>query len=216
MKIIDDYNEVLEKMMHRRPFSLFISKSKKKPVEEVNIPKQMPYFFFDGWEKDWYCFSEVNSNLLVGIDENNVALVRRCLKQNNIGVNQRYVVPAAETLNMEIPHMQNFLNRAAFCGSVEVFAFLLESGANPRSKSQNGTSVLADIASYQHLSYPKKVEMGKLLIDAGLKKHEISRDCGKQIAFYNELYGYHLAKNSKKICQKQLKIAACPSVRTRE
>jgi hypothetical protein len=121
-----------------------------------------------------YTFKRIDSDLLIAIDNDNVASVKKALEKDKIDVNNLYVIPAWEVPEAGKPVFQTFLHRALWERSENVFKFLLDKGANPRIKGHCHDTVISNLFDNQ---YKKEdfLKFGKMLVDAGMTVKEIQQ-----------------------------------------
>ena len=122
-----------------------------------------------------YTFKLIDSDLLIAIDNDDVASVEKALEKDKIDVNNLYVIPDWEVPEAGEPMFQTFLHRALWERSDAVFKFLLDNGANPRIKGHCDDTVINNIFAngYEEEDFLK---LGKMLVDAGMTTREIQRE----------------------------------------
>ena len=122
-----------------------------------------------------YTFKRIDSDLLIAVDNDDVASVEKALEKDKIDVNNLYVIPAWEVPEAGKPVFQTFLHRALWERSENVFKFLLDKGANPRIKGHCHDTVISNLFDDQ---YKKEdfLKFGKMLVDAGMTLKEIQQE----------------------------------------
>ena len=162
---------------HRQPWHLLLSKSKK---QEIIIPLkpevQLISFEPDEYDRHYYVFQQIDSDLLIAIDQNDVSAVEAALKKDKIDVNNQYMIPFWEVPDAGGPQLQTFLHRALWEKSADVFNLLLEKGADPRIEGHCGETVVSALFGRRYPVTDKEIDrFGKMLVDAGVAVEEIER-----------------------------------------
>ena len=149
--------------------ALFIAKGSERSVRKAAEPwkgKADLDIFRDGYL--WYSCRIIETPLLAAIDLDDVAAVAENLKKHNIPINQPYMMSSGTLASGTTYPFQTFLHRSVESGSMRVFKYLLEHGANPALKNQNGHSVPEAIMLNPNLLQENRKSFGKRLVDAGL------------------------------------------------
>lgn len=120
-----------------------------------------------------YTFKRIDSDLLIAIDNDNIASVKKALEKDKIDVNNLYVIPAWEVPEAGKPVFQTFLHRALWERSENVFKFLLDNGANPRIQGHCHDTVISNLFDCKEEDFLK---FGKMLVDAGMTIKEIQKE----------------------------------------
>lgn len=122
-----------------------------------------------------YTFKRIDSDLLIAIDNDDVASVEKALEKDKIDINNLYVIPDWEVPEAGEPMFQTFLHRALWERSENVFKFLLDKGANPRIEGHCHDTVISNLFDdrYKEEDFLK---FGKMLVDAGMTIKEIQRE----------------------------------------
>ena len=122
-----------------------------------------------------YTFKRIDSDLLIAIDNDDVASVEKALKKDKIDVNNLYVIPDWEVPEAGEPMFQTFLHRTFWERSENVFKFLLDNGANPRIKGHCHDTVIDNLFD-DCCKKEDFLKFGKMLVDAGMTTQEIQRE----------------------------------------
>ncbi len=151
-----------------------------------------------------YTFKRIDSDLLIAIDNDNVASVKKALEKDKIDVNNLYVIPAWEVPEAGEPVFQTFLHRALWEHSENVFKFLLDKGANPRIKGHCHDTVISKV--FDNCRKEEDfLKFGKMLVDAGMTIKEIQREAKYKDdkSAVEKLMKYATDKRESKLIQKK-------------
>ena len=159
---------------YRQPWYLLISKS-KHPQEVIPFKSRGNLISFEPheYDKHYYTLQEIDSDLLIAIDNDDVASVKKALEKDKIDINTPYMIPDWEIPDAVPPQLQTFLHRAIWDRSENVFKFLLDNGANPRIKGHCDSTVIDNTFSEYHLKPKEVLKFGMMLVDAGMTTAEI-------------------------------------------
>ena len=155
----------------RQPWYLLIKKS-DHPQTIIPLKPDVKLVSFDPheYDKHYYTLQQIDSDLLIAIDNDDVVSVERTLKKDKIDVNTPYMIPPWEVPDSYPPQLQTFLHRALWEHSENVFKFLLDKGANPRIKGHCHDTVISNLFDCKEADFLK---FGKMLVDAGMTMKEI-------------------------------------------
>ena len=160
----------------RQPWYLLIKKS-DHPQTIIPLKPDVKLVSFDPheYDKHYYTLQQIDSDLLIAIDNDDVVSVERALKKDKIDVNTPYMIPSWEVPDSYTPQLQTFLHRALWEHSENVFKFLLDNGANPRIQGHCDDTVISNVFDNQ---YKKEdfLKFGKMLVDAGMTIKEIQQE----------------------------------------
>ena len=166
-----------------------------------------------------YVFEEGPKNLLIDIDNDNVAGVEHALTTQKIDVNRLYAIPNWEVPEAIEPQYETFLHRALWHKSADVFKFLLQNGADPRIEDHCNRTVIQNLFGGE---VPRKdiLMYGKMLVDTGVKAGEIRSAVGswnKRYRPYARKLALYAAKRKIKQAHKKVaKIVSTLGARVRE
>lgn len=157
----------------RQPWYLLIKKS-DHPQTIIPLKPDVKLVSFDPheYDKHYYTLQQIDSDLLIAIDNDDVVSVERALKKDKIDVNTPYMIPPWEVPDSYPPQLQTFLHRALWERSENVFKFLLDKGANPRIKGHCHDTVISNLFDCKEEDFLK---FGKMLVDAGMTVKEIQQ-----------------------------------------
>ena len=160
----------------RQPWYLLIKKS-GHPQTIIPPKPDAKLVSFDPheYDKHYYTLQQIDSDLLIAIDNDDVVSVERALKKDKIDVNTPYMIPSWEVPDGYTPQLQTFLHRALWEHSENVFKFLLDKGANPRIKGHCHDTVISNVFDNRRKE-EDFLKFGKMLVDAGITIEEIRRE----------------------------------------
>ena len=160
----------------RQPWYLLIKKS-DHPQTIIPLKPDVKLVSFDPheYDKHYYTLQQIDSDLLIAIDNDDVVSVERTLKKDKIDVNTPYMIPSWEVSDGYTPQLQTFLHRALWEHSENVFKFLLDKGANPRIKGHCHDTVISNVFDNRRKE-EDFLKFGKMLVDAGMTMEEIRRE----------------------------------------
>ncbi|MBQ7413525.1 MAG: hypothetical protein IJV07_04570 [Alphaproteobacteria bacterium] len=169
-------NDAITDKEFYRTVALFIAKGSERNVRKATDPwkgKAELDIFRDGCV--WYGCRVVETPLLAAIDSDDVLSVADNLKAHQIPINQPYMLNGG-TLDAGTTYpFQTFLHRSIESGSMRVFRYLLEHGADLTLKDQNGHTVPEAIMLNPNLLQENRRSFGKRLVDAGLTDSDLQQ-----------------------------------------
>ena len=158
---------------YRQPWFLLIKKS-DHPQTIIPLKPDVKLEFFEPHRYDayYYTLQQIDSDLLIAIDNNDVVSAKRALEKDKIDVNKPYMIPSWEVPEALSIQLQTFLHRALWRNSEDVFKFLLDKGANPRIEGHCHDTVIGNLFDCKEEDFLK---FGKMLVDAGMTVSEIQQ-----------------------------------------
>ncbi|MDY6408025.1 MAG: hypothetical protein SPL08_04940 [Pseudomonadota bacterium] len=160
----------------RQPWYLLIKKSEHPQIiiplkPDVKLISVDPHEY----DKHYYTLQQIDSDLLIAIDNDDVVSVERALKKDKIDVNTPYMIPSWEVPDGYTPQLQTFLHRALWEHSENVFKFLLDNGANPRIQGHCDDTVISNVFDDRRKE-EDFLKFGKMLVDAGMDIKTIQQE----------------------------------------
>ena len=150
---------------HRQPWYLLEKKDEKtKPILINGTEKQIILSKTE--------LRKIDSELLIGIDNNDVQSVESAIAKDTIDINKMYMIPYWEVPEASEMQFQTFLHRALYDKSSDVFELLLRKGANPRIEDYRRSTVIDDLFDSDKTK-EDVLKYGKMLIDYGVTAEEI-------------------------------------------
>ena len=203
----------------RKPFGLVVNENQIPQDEQYTLRYTIGETMMSGpMSVSDYTFKRIDSDLLIAIDNDNVASVKKALEKDKIDVNNLYVIPDWEVPEAGEPMFQTFLHRALWERSENVFKFLLDKGADPRIKGHCHDTVINNLFD-DRCKEEDFLKFGKMLVDAGMTIKEIQNESRYKDdkSAVLKLVKYAMAKRKPQlISKKKSAVCAAKNIRAKD